>query len=291
MQSFKIKKDIENSAYPIEMMVRDIKLKGEISWGRMIADVTAVTFSGIGTTLCLQEEYLPRILKCVFKIRTASLQLFILEALLAFGIFALITGAAWGLIHRYYQDVDNKKTKESREELVDYYYKVVLNNILTGVSYVKKAWKKRDEYKKKDECIADRNKKILEIGMDQEAKDNLEKQNRKDAESQQYYSREIRLYICEAIFYFKTANVQFNEKHYFESGEREEYLELLQMIGMGTLQSVYEMYKKSLDNIIEIDKFVGDSMYDNSEDEGAIKNFLNDYDTKMKNARKEFNKI
>ena len=69
MPSFKQKKDIENSAFPIERLVREIRDFNKDTISKMFWQLAGIGFSGIGTSISLQDEYLPRFVKCVLNVK------------------------------------------------------------------------------------------------------------------------------------------------------------------------------------------------------------------------------
>ena len=176
---------------------------------------------------------------------------------------------------------DNKKTRKQREDLAEYYHKIILNNIITGVSFEKRAWNKRVQFFQKEKEIE---KRELMYGSHESHPNNVVDLDVTDTESQQYYFREIRLYICEAVYYFKVANQQMREQGIFEYGERDEYIDFIKIIGLGTLKSVYDIYVKSYYNLSDLNNFA--LMSDqNKPDLDDIKDFLNDFDLRLR----EFN--
>lgn len=166
------------------------------------------------------------------------------------------------MIYIHNADTDGKKHDKDRKELAEYFHKVILNNILTAISFMKRAWNKKKEYDKKEVLI--NNLDTNEEGYE-EIKNVYE-------ESQKYYVKEIRLYISEALFYFKTANKQFVDKKIFEKGMRKEYIEFIDIVGLSTFKNLFDMYNQSYSNLKELSALMGDN--DNKADIENIGSFL-----------------
>ena len=177
-------------------------------------------------------------------------------------IFVGITAFLWFLIYCHCVDKDEKKHDKERRELAEYFYKVILNNILTGISFMKRAWNKRKEYDKKT---------LLIDCLDIKQNDYKEIKNTY-LDSQKYYLKEIKLYISEALFYFKTADKQFEKKKIFENGMRKEYIEFIDIVGVSTLKNVFDMYNQSYNNLKELSDLMDDN--DNQSDIDDIGEFL-----------------
>lgn len=253
MSSFKQKKDIENSAFPIEMIVRDIRDDNKATLSRVFWELGAIIFSGFGTTLLLQEDYLPKLTKTFLPNNTPSWFVYIVELVIAVLLFALFSICLCLVIRKIYSANDNKGTNEKRRNLAEYFHKIILNNIITGVSFEKRAWKKRRQY--------------------EDAPD--------DSESKEYYWREIRLYICEAIYYLKVANDQIKDNQIFEAGNRDEYKSFIKKIGKGTLRTVLAIYMQTYDNLKDLNQFAG--LIENEEDLNCIKKDLDTMNVKIAN--------
>jgi len=256
MSSFKQKKDIENSAFPIEMIVRDIRNDNKATLSRVFWELGAIVFSGFGTTLLLQEQYLPSLITMFLPDQAPTWFIYIVELIVAFLLFALFSICLCKIIRIIYSVDDNKGTNEKRKNLAEFFHKIILNNIITGVSFEKKAWKKRKQY--------------------EDAPDNSESKN--------YYWREIRLYICEAIYYLKVANEQIKDKQILETGNRDEYKAFINNIGKGTLSTVLDIYNQTYNNLVELNKFA--NLSENEDDLKNIKANLDDMYVKINNMMK-----
>ena len=188
--------------------------------------------------------------------------MFFLQFFIAIAVFVGCTAILWLCIYLRSKDSDEKRYDRDRKELAEYFHKVILNNILTGISFVKKACNKKKEYDNKDNLI----KELDKTQKDWKTMENVYK------ESQKYYIQEIRLYISEALFYFKIANKQFENKKIFEIGMRREFVEFIDIVGVSTFKNLFDMYIQSYDNLKELNKFINDN--DNKTDIESIRKFL-----------------
>lgn len=261
MQAYKLRKIFETVIYPVEDEIRGIREENDKSWKKVIEQVGSVVFSGIGTTIAFQEDFLPAIIRKYSPCRD-ELFLFFLQFFIAIAIFVGITTILWLCIYLKSKANDEKRHDKDRRELAEYFHKVILNNILTGISFIKRAWNKKKEYDNKDELI----EKLDKTKKDCEETENAYR------ESQKYYVKEIRLYISEALFYFKMANKQFENKKIFESGMRREYVEFIDIVGLSTFKNLFDMYTQSYDNLIVLNAFMDDK--DNQSDIKRIGEFL-----------------
>lgn len=267
MPSFKQKKDFESSAFPIEIMIREIRDYYKNTLLKIVWQFLGIVFSGIGTSLIAQNGLLSLFVVNCLNIEKDSMSFYVTEILCAFVFFIVIVMIIWGIIFLCFSGKDNKNSDKDRADLAEYFHKIILNNIITGVSFEKKAWKTRERYKSKEISTDDENlKKSIE-------------------EAQGYYLRDIKLYICESIYYFKVANEQMNKSFIFESGKREKYQEFIKKVGFGTLRSVYELYDKSYKNLDELNKWAG-TTDQNKNDMTEIKTFLNTMSGKVEELEK-----
>lgn len=260
MHAYKLRKIFETVIYPVEDEIRGIREENEKSWKKVVGQVGSVVFSGIGTTIAFQENFLPTIIKKFF--HTSETCLFFLQFFIAIAVFVGCTAILWLCIYLRSKDSDEKRYDRDRKELAEYFHKVILNNILTGISFVKKACNKKKEYDNKDNLI----KELDKTQKDWKTMENVYK------ESQKYYIQEIRLYISEALFYFKIANKQFENKKIFEIGMRREFVEFIDIVGVSTFKNLFDMYIQSYDNLKELNKFINDN--DNKTDIESIRKFL-----------------
>lgn len=144
MQSYKMRKIIETVLFPIEEDIKGIKEQGDKSWTSLMWQIFSVVFSGIGTTLLCQDNFIPSWVKVMLygenqaKQQETGFFVFMLEFLVAlafFGIVCVITlkCSEWAIKCK-----DGKGSQKERQRLIEYFHKVILNNILTGISFVKK---------------------------------------------------------------------------------------------------------------------------------------------------------
>lgn len=275
MQAYKLRKIFETVIYPVEDELRGIREENDKSWKKIVKQVGSVAFSGIGTTIAFQNDFLPTIITQFFPCKN-KLFLFALEFFVAIAIFVGITAILWFLIYLSSKDTDEKRHDKERKELAEYFHKVILNNILTGVSFTKRAWNKKKEYDKKE---------LLLKNLDRNKKDYVEMESTY-RDSQKYYLKEIKLYISEALFYFKIANNQFDTKKIFEEGMRNAYVEFIDMVGLSTFKNLFDMYDQSYNNMKELCDW--SLINDNQSDIGDIGKFIISKKMSLKHIEKEY---
>lgn len=273
MQAYKLRKVMETVIYPVEDELRGIREENDKSWKQIVEKVGAVSFSGIGTTIAFQSDFIPALLQTYLCVSN-KLNMFFLEFFISLGMFVGITFLCWKLIIWRSKNKDEKKHDVDRRKLAEYFHKVILNNVLTGISFVKRAWNKKKEYEEK----------VLLISKLNPAENTYVETKSSYEDSQKYYIKEINLYISEALFYFKTANKQFDEKKIFEIGMRKAYVEFIDIVGLSTFINLLDMYKQSYQNMEELNGF----MTDNKSDIGEIGEFIISKGLELKEIKENY---
>lgn len=275
MQAYKLRKTFETVIYPVEDELRGIREENEKSWKKIICQVGSVVFSGIGTTIAFQDDFLPVVIRKYSPCNDAVF-LFLLQFFSACFLFAGVTFVLWWMIRLKSKASDKKRYDKDRRELAEYFHKVILNNVLTGISFTKRAWNKKRDYNAKEELIQ-------KLDKSKKGYDKIESNCR---ESQNYYVKEIKLYISEALFYFKLANKQFENKKIFETGMRREYIEFIDIVGLSTFKNLFDMYTQSYNNLEELNVFI-----DGKDNQSDIKNigiFLNSKKMDLKGVEENY---
>lgn len=231
MQSYKLRKSSETVLFPIENELKLLRQESDKNWTGLMSKILAVVISGIGTTVLCQKELLPSLVNCIYKgilkEKIPIWLLYILQILAAVGLFALLCFAFAQFINWKDDAKDNKKDDFARESLAEVFHKIILNNIITGKSFTKKA----------EEKLSD-----IEIYLKQtNANDKTACENQAKE-----LKREFCLYLSEAVYYFTTAERQMKEYNIIEIGERKEYVEYLGEVGILTLTESLLMYEKSV---------------------------------------------
>ena len=275
MQAYKLRKVMETVIYPVEDELRGIREENDKSWKQVVEKVGAVSFSGIGTTIAFQSDFIPALLQTYLHVSNKLILLF-WEFFIALGMFVGITRSLWKLTNWRSKNKDEKKHDVDRRKLAEYFHKVILNNVLTGISFVKRAWNKKKEYDKKELLLSKLNP----------AENTYVETKSSYEDSQKYYIKEINLYISEALFYFKTANKQFNEKKIFEIGMRKAYIEFIDIVGLSTFINLLDMYEQSYHNMEELNSFMKD--VNNKSDIGEIGEFITLKKLDLKMIQKEY---
>ena len=177
----------------------------------------SVFLSGIGTIFLFQNEYLQNMVKEVVtskKLNCDSWILGILTSLIGILIFVIINIIVWGIVKIKGANEDSKRNREIREDTAEYFHKVILNNIIMGLSFAKKTSKQLKMNESKDQCC---------------------------------------FYVSQALFYLKTAIRELKGKNIFEAGERDVYIDFVNEVGWITLYETLQMLKstfREIDNII-----------------------------------------
>lgn len=242
MQSYKLRKTSETALFPIEHELRMLRQENDKSWTTLMAKVLSVILSGIGTTVLCQDNCIPALTQYIFDvILKKSIPIgwiIIIQTFLAVGIFVLLSLIFIKIINVRNDSKDNKKDDLERENLAEVFHKIILNNIITGKSFTKKARIKFTEMQKQIEEAGNEN--------NQKGKENKEQVRET--------KRELCLYLSEAFYYFMIAERQIRNKNIIEIGTRAKYLEYLDEVGILTLTESLLMYEKSvgeLKNLLE----------------------------------------
>ena len=235
MQSYKMIKSSETVLFPIENELKLLRQENDKSWTTLMSKILAVVFSGIGTTLLCQESLLPALVTYIcddiMKKKFPFPLVYILQLLIAIGIFLLLTYLFTKFINWKSNSKDNKRTDLERENLAEYFHKVILNNIITGKSFTKKA-----EGKMRD----------FQNYISQETNGERTKQKINE------FKGEFCLYLSEALYYFTTAEKQMMEKKIIEIGQREKYMEYLGEVGVLTLAESLLMFERSIGQLKQL---------------------------------------
>lgn len=246
MQSYKLRKTSETALFPIEHELRLLRQDNYRSWNILMLKILSVVFSGVGTALLSQDEYIPALVQYIFKQiwkqSVSQIWIIIAEMILALAIFVILSYFSSKIINFCNSSKDNKKDDFEHKNLAEVYHKIILNNIITGKSFTKKAQVKLDEMQNiMKNCDKDKNQKENE---------HIIKETK----------RELCLYLSEAFYYFMIAEKQIRDKKIIEIGTRKEYIEFLEEVGALALIESLLMYEKSidelkilLDNLVKLD--------------------------------------
>ena len=214
MESYKPKKNSEISLYPIELALKKMQDENNRTLNNTIYKTSAVLLSGIGTTFLFQNKYLYNIVENVitfFSWNCTPRVIEFLTFLLGCLIFVLFSSVK---VKTYIED--SKRNKELREDTAEYFHKVILNNIIMGLSFAKKAAKILNTNESKKQCC---------------------------------------FYTSQSLFYLKTALRDLEQKQIFEAGGRDKYRNFVDEVGWITLYETLNMLNNAfheIDNIIII---------------------------------------
>lgn len=150
---------------------------------------------------------------------------------------------------------DNKKHPEQIENLKKYFYKKVLNDIVTGISLEKKA----SELQKVNASgvIQDQDKALISI------------------------------YLTEAVYYFNQAIRGITDFQLVEypNKKRKNYALYLKDIGADTLERIFKLCTESLGRIGDVEKdFLGTSVIDSA---GEAEKMFNSYIAQVSESKKD----
>lgn len=142
IKSYKLNKTLESSVYPLEIELKEIN-KNTLS--STINNLFAFVFSGIGTTILFQKGCVPKLLGLLYcrmgLTRGGGGEAFInmLVVVILF-IFLSVIGrliSMWTM--KKHELYEKKATSEGRLELEELFHKSIINDIVTGISFVDKA--------------------------------------------------------------------------------------------------------------------------------------------------------
>lgn len=219
MQSYKLRKTSETALFPIEYELRLLRQENDKSWITLMMKILSVVFSGIGTTVLCQENCIPALIQYIFcivlKMSLSIGWIIVIQSLVAVGIFVILSLISIKVINWWHESKDNKKNDFERENLAEIFHKIILNNIITGKSFTKKA-----------------QAKFTEMQENIEEADQEEQKGKENVEKIKEIKREFCLYLSEAYYYFMIAERQIRKENIIEIGIRDEYLEYLNEVGI-----------------------------------------------------------
>lgn len=142
MKLYKLNKTFENSIYPIELELKEIN-KNTLS--NTLNNLAAAVFSGIGTSILFQDNCLPKLLNLFYRwlgLVKGGVGEAIWNIIIVMLLFVILYLSGWGInkhARKKHQLYEKKTTSEGRRELAEIFHKSVINDIVTGISFVDKA--------------------------------------------------------------------------------------------------------------------------------------------------------
>lgn len=142
MKLYKLNKTFENSIYPIEIELKEIN-KNTLS--NTLNNLAAAVFSGIGTSILFQDNCFPKLLKILYRcmgVTEGGIGEAIWNVLFVVILFLILYLVGWGInkhTRKKHELYEKKATSEGRRELAEIFHKSVINDIVTGISFVDKA--------------------------------------------------------------------------------------------------------------------------------------------------------
>lgn len=265
MQSYKLRKTSEIVLFPIEHELKLLRQESDRSWTTLMAKILSVIFSGIGTTVLFQQNGLPELINSILINKIPMLCIIVIQVVAAICIFILFSVIFVKIINGKNESKDNKKGNFERENLAEIFHKIILNNIITGKSFTKKAQVKYIE--------------MLKYISKKNAENEIEPE-----EAVTDIKSECCLYISEALYYFLIAKKQIGEERIIEIGKRNNYIIFLNEVGILTLTESILMYEKSVKELREIlNKLLSMSLQWNESEIKSLKNSINKIDEIIEN--------
>lgn len=224
MKSYKLNKIFENSIFPIERQLAELNNSTKKNILDIVVNFFAVFFSGIGTSILFQQNVFPKFLKsllCKFLEDKTDIDIVyaVLEILLIVIIFILLYVVGKQLFKgesMKHKLLKKKNTDEGRKELLEYFHKSVINNIVMGTSFLSKVTEKND-------------------GSEEE---------------KQLPATEM-MYLCEAVYYYSLAEKDIEYLNLFDSEMEEKSVNLIKMIGIRTLFYTIQVFSEGVNELQE----------------------------------------
>lgn len=142
MKLYKLNKTFENSIYPIEIELKEIN---QNTLSSTLNNLAAAIFSGIGTSILFQDNCLPKLLKLVyglFDLDEGGKGETICNIIVVIVLFGILYFIGWQInkhTRKKHELFEKKTTSEGRRQIAEIFHKSVINDIVTGISFVDKA--------------------------------------------------------------------------------------------------------------------------------------------------------
>lgn len=139
---YKLNKTFENSIYPIEIELKEIN---QNTLSSTLNNLAAAVFSGIGTSILFQENCLPKLLKSAYGLlglAEGGNGETICNIIIVMILFGALYFVGWKInkhTRKKHELFEKKATSEGRRQLAEIFHKSVINDIVTGISFVDKA--------------------------------------------------------------------------------------------------------------------------------------------------------
>lgn len=220
MKTYKLNKTFENSMYPIEKELEELKNSTQKSITGLACSIASAFFSGAGTSLLFNTEALPQLISEIqaSNQNTSNIPSVFWNILVTLGIFVILFIVGLLLshitihtaIHKKYRKYQNqKKTHDGRKELQERFHKSIINNISIGISFVDKA------------------------------------------EDNDFQSSVEQMYLFEAAYYFQLAKDEFDTINIIDLSGDAISRKLLEHIGTSTVLSTLTVYADSLSKLLD----------------------------------------
>ena len=229
MKIYKLSKTFENSMYPIEKDLYELKNNLQKTKTGLSCNIAAAFFSGAGTSILFNTETIQPLIQALSSKAiekdpeswapiywSLGITLFIFLFLFLLGCLISFTALQKTEQKKVQEQQKKKKTDEGRRELEECFHKSIINNITTGISFVNKA-------------------------------------------EENHFSSEIdKMYLHEAAYYFKLAKREYDIINFVDSSETKVSQQLITLIGRGTLLTTLSIFltsvTKMLNNAPNIDE-------------------------------------
>ncbi len=140
IKTYKLSKTFENSTFPLELELRAMHQNTVAS---TLNNVSGIIFSGVGTTIIsgyIKVNDWSEFLVKAFEWNKGIQPLIQISILTLMFVILYAIGVGLNTFLRKKEDLSKKKnTSEGRSELCEIFHKSIINEIVTGVSFVNKA--------------------------------------------------------------------------------------------------------------------------------------------------------
>lgn len=220
MKSYKLNKTLENSTYPIEQELKKINKSVQGTVFKAILSITTVIFSGIATSIiCENKFFICAIIQWLNdkNIYISNEYLVIYEIITIYLICIFIIVFIYIVKTKKKQIQNMKKSNKGRLVLCEKFHKLIINEIVVGLSFVDKS----------DEVI-------------------LAKQDKTKFKKQQEVKK---MYLYEAIYYFMQASNKIGDMKLYDDKKDLINMKLIEQIGRNTLLTTLIVFYNGLQDV------------------------------------------
>lgn len=225
-KAYKLNKTFENSAFPLEQELKELNKNTAKS---VFNSLAATVFSGVGTSFLFQNNCIPLLMERVFarwsipscSIMAALINIIIVmivfSVLYIIGLLVCIFGRKFGrkATNKLYK---KKETDDGIRELAEIFHKSIINDIITGISFVDKSAE-----------VAQMNESMKNDSSQVKISDSI-----------------VNMYLYEAVYYFKQAKLQMEYMKLFDTNKKEINKKFRDEIGENTIKTTCKVFYDGL---------------------------------------------